>query len=975
MFKRIVLAVINIVFLIVGTTAFASLHHPESFNQQLIRYKGRDSSNGYFELASEAYYTGAYDLVEEQNETATCLRADCREQSNSSPVVRDRRRVDPTFYGHPKTREQIWERNFAHVIEDNRQTLSLVTLLNKIIMKYLYSCIPIVLFDTYVATTENYMLEALFSDFPITYITGRIGPNYTLDNPGILEPTGPQCRSYIIFLADVMMTRKVIGPQMNSYVVLIPRSSQWKLQEFLAAKQSRDIINLLVIGESYSVDKRINNEQPYVLYTHELYIDGLGANRPQVLTSWIGNKFSRNNVNLFPKKLRKGFSGHRFTVKAAHQPPFMIKRLSTDGVGNVNIRWEGLEMRLLRAMAQYLNFTYDIIEPGRMELGPGDAVVEEIKRGQGDMGLAGIYVTIERNLATEMSVSHSTDCAAFLTLMSSALPRYRAILGPFQWPVWVAVILIYLLAIFPLAFSDKMTLRHLLGNWSEIENMFWYVFGTFTNSLTFQGENSWSNTRKTSTRMLIGIYWVFTIIITACYTGSIIAFITLPVEPERIDGIEQLSRGFFRVGTLDRGGWERWFLNSSHKQTNKLLKDLRFVSSVDEGIRNVTEAFLISYAFIGSKGELEFLIKSNLSHQFENKRYGLHVSRECFALYGVSMVFPPNSVYRDPINNAILYMQEAGLIGKMNRDVTWETIKTKDGRRKEASVGEVLRSTAPSERGLTLADTEGMFLLMLFGYVVALGVLISEWVGGCTNKCREVLKERAERLKAAAAEIAAAATAGSDNGSLPASSSTSTNRNSPHKSTGLNGVDNSLPASGNGSATVRRIRLTGEDAENEPNEFDVPPDAASDGGSSLQRHSLSECLSEVSAHTMQDLYNGPDRRHSTIVFLDGQLMSEEEAQRKVARSKSRHRHSLSSVLEREVSQLFRFLGKESPHSARAEESSDAGGLVRRGAGRGRKEMKVAVEINARATEEGQQGPGAAVGRRSFEATFGEKLLH
>lgn len=125
-------------------------------------------------------------------------------------------------------------------------------------------------------------------------------------------------------------------------------------------------------------------------------------------------------------------------------------------------------------------------------------------------------------------------------------------------------------------------------------------------------------TQLTDTRLCFfsGIYWVFTIIITACYTGSIIAFITLPVEPERIDGIEQLSRGFFRVGTLDRGGWEHWFLNSSHKQTNKLLKDLRFVSSVDEGIRNVTEAFLISYAFIGSKGELEFLIKSNLSHQY-----------------------------------------------------------------------------------------------------------------------------------------------------------------------------------------------------------------------------------------------------------------------------------------------------------------------------------------------------------------------
>uniref|UniRef100_A0A182Q0J3 Ionotropic glutamate receptor L-glutamate and glycine-binding domain-containing protein n=1 Tax=Anopheles farauti TaxID=69004 RepID=A0A182Q0J3_9DIPT len=929
-----------------GADAIALVRHPERFQEQLVAYKGRVQSAGYFELASEAFYTGAYDLQ-------------AAEDGNETDFTRDRRRVDPTFYGHPKTREQIWERNFAHVIMDNRQSLSLVTLLNKIILKYLYSCIPIVLYDTYVGSTENYILEALFGEFPTTYVTGRIGPNYTLDNPAILEPFGPQCRSYIIFLADVMMARKVIGPQLNSRVVLIPRSSQWKLQEFLAAKQSRDIINLLVIGESYSVDKRINNEQPYVLYTHELYIDGLGSNRPKVLTSWIGNKFSRNNVNLFPPKLRKGFSGHRFNVMAAHQPPYVVKRLTTDGVGNVNIRWEGLEIRLLRAMSQYLNFTFDIVEPSKPEMGPGDAIVDEIQRRQADIGLAGIYVTIERNLATEMSVAHSTDCAAFLTLMSSALPRYRAILGPFQWPVWVAVILIYLLAIFPLAFSDKMTLRHLLGNWSEIENMFWYVFGTFTNSLTFQGENSWSNTKKASTRMLIGIYWVFTIIITACYTGSIIAFITLPVEPERVDGVEQLNRGFYRVGTLDRGGWERWFLNSSHTATNKLLKDLRFVSSVDEGVRNVTGAFLISYAFIGSKAELEFLIKSNLSHQFANKRYGLHVSRECFALYGVAMVFSPNAVYRDPINNALLYMQEAGLITKLNKDVSWDMIKTKDGRYREASVGEELRAAAPEERGLTLADTEGMFLLMLFGYVVALGVLISEWVGGCSNKCREVLKERAERLKAVAAEVAAAAAASTETGDSSPSSSAKPTQPREHSS--------------NGSATVRRIRLT-DDRDSPDPEFDPGVDARSDGSStSVHRASLSECLSEVSAHTMQDLYNGPDRRHSTIVFLDGQLMSEEEAKRQVARNKShQHRHSLSSVLEREVGHLFRFLGKE-------ESLESTSGLVRR-AVVPRQQVEVSVEINSAPkgedrSEEQQRPPPPKEGRRSIEATFGEKLLH
>lgn len=70
--------------------------------------------------------------------------------------------------------------------------------------------------------------------------------------------------------------------------------------------------------------------------------------------------------------------------------------------------------------------------------------------------------------------------------------------------MWIAIIFTYIFAIFPLAFSDQLTLSHLIGNWGEIENMFWYVFGTFTNSLTFTGEFSWSNTKKTSTRILIG---------------------------------------------------------------------------------------------------------------------------------------------------------------------------------------------------------------------------------------------------------------------------------------------------------------------------------------------------------------------------------------------------------------------------------------------------------------------------------------
>lgn len=137
------------------------------------------------------------------------------------------------------------------------------------------------------------------------------------------------------------------------------------------------------------------------------------------------------------------------------------------------------------------------------------------------------------------------------------------------------------------------------------------------------------------------------------YTGSIIAFVTLPVFPETVDTLEQLREGFYRIGTLDRGGWERWFLNSTQKDTSKLLKNLEFVQNFQEGLSNVTKPFfLFPYAFISSKAQLEYIVATNYSDaKMLSRRSTLHISDECFALFGVSYAFQLESVYRQKIND------------------------------------------------------------------------------------------------------------------------------------------------------------------------------------------------------------------------------------------------------------------------------------------------------------------------------------
>lgn len=197
------------------------------------------------------------------------------------------------FHGKPKTREDRWHQNFNMNATNSQieQTLSLVTLLNKVVEKYMQACIPIVFYDTAVEKSDSIVLQTFFQvkrtrtipttglsmpkcgfnaksllcngvisvrfcsqTLRLSYLHGKIDENYKVVNQELLHPYDKSCRSYILFLSDVLRVRDVIGPQTTNRVIVVPRSTQWKLQEFLTSKFSSDIINLLLIGESLGTD-------------------------------------------------------------------------------------------------------------------------------------------------------------------------------------------------------------------------------------------------------------------------------------------------------------------------------------------------------------------------------------------------------------------------------------------------------------------------------------------------------------------------------------------------------------------------------------------------------------------------------------------------------------------------------------------------------------------------------------------------
>lgn len=198
-----------------------------------------------------------YYAENKSNETHNEKSANNRYYFNESPIKKindhKKRAVDPVFHGHPKTREELWNEHFLGKSTTFDQTPSLIKLIHTITLKYLNDCTPVLLYDSMVLKQENLMFQNLLKDFPVTFVHGNIEDSNSLKNPDILRPVR-ECVHFIVFITDLNTCSKILGMQSTSKVVIVARTSQWAVQEFLAGSLSRKFVNLLVIGQSFVDD-------------------------------------------------------------------------------------------------------------------------------------------------------------------------------------------------------------------------------------------------------------------------------------------------------------------------------------------------------------------------------------------------------------------------------------------------------------------------------------------------------------------------------------------------------------------------------------------------------------------------------------------------------------------------------------------------------------------------------------------------
>lgn len=123
---------------------------------------------------------------------------------------------------------------------------------------------------------------------------------------------------------------------------------------------------------------------------------------------------------------------------------------------------------------------------------------------------------------------------------------------------------------------------------------------------------------------------------------------------------------------------------------------------------------------------------------YRNKRSVVHIATECFAPFSVSLAYTKNSLYNKIIDTGVYRIVESGLVSKLQKDVEWVIMRSATG--KHLAANSIERSTkilSAEDKALTVQDTQGMFLLLAFGFVLGGASLLSEWMGGCLHLCKK----------------------------------------------------------------------------------------------------------------------------------------------------------------------------------------------------------------------------------------------
>ncbi|XP_057367560.1 glutamate receptor ionotropic, kainate 2-like [Daphnia carinata] len=435
-----------------------------------------------------------------------------------------------------------------------------------------------------------------------------------------------------------------------------------------------------------------------------------------------------------------------FIVSSKLSDPYFMLKESADMLTG-NDRFEGFVVDVIDEVSKLLGFKYVLRLAADSNYGSLDPVtgewngiIRELLEEKADLGIADLSITYEREQAVDFSLPFmNTGISILYKKPQKQPPSLFSFLSPLSVEVWIYMCAAYVgisLALFILA---RLTPLEWVNphpcdpNPKEYENQFNFLNSTWFTIGSLMQQGCDLAPRATSTRMVAGIWWFFTMIMISSYTANLAAFLTIERVESPISSVEDLAKqtkikygivgsgstlAFFRdakIATYQRM-WQ--FMEANNRSSTPLMPG-PYVKSNMEGVKRVQD----------SKGLYAFLMESSTIEFFTERKCDLTQVGGMIDSKGYGIAMRPGSKYRASISQAVLKLQETNrlLILKSR----WWKEKRGGGACKDEGGG----SSAASELGL--ANVGGVFVVLIGGLGIAMLISLCEFAWEARNVINE----------------------------------------------------------------------------------------------------------------------------------------------------------------------------------------------------------------------------------------------
>nr|UTN00866.1 ionotropic receptor [Semanotus bifasciatus] len=424
-----------------------------------------------------------------------------------------------------------------------------------------------------------------------------------------------------------------------------------------------------------------------------------------------------------------------FRVVSRIGPPYLMWKPNPDKKPlSGNDRFEGYAMDLMHEICKPRNlncsYNFELVPDGKYGMynpktKQWDGLIRELLERRAELAICDLTITYERRKAVDFTMPFMT--LGISILYSKAVkepPELLSFSHPLSLDVWLYMATAYLvisMIIFLVARLNPNDWENPhpcnnspteLENIWNIKNCFWLTLG----SIMAQGCDILP--KGISTRMVTSMWWFFSLIMTACYTANLAAFLTMERLGPTIESAADLAaQTRIKYGCVKDASTASFFQDSNFSTYHRMWVQMEsanpsvFEKNNGDGVKRVLNNKR-NYAFLMESSSIEYEMERNcelmqVGNTLDSKGYGI--------------AMPTNARYRKSINEVILKLQEMGVLHELK--TRWWKERNGGGQCEKDD-----RSGDETATELGLDHVGGVFVVLAVGICIALTIAICEFL-------------------------------------------------------------------------------------------------------------------------------------------------------------------------------------------------------------------------------------------------------